>query len=62
MQISSLGDHARKVKEDNVNRIRQFFVNNPDATQKDCEKILELSYSTILRHVKTLRKEKIDKD
>ena len=57
MKISEVGDYARKIKKKNYDNVKVFFKENPDASIKDCERFLKLSYVTVHNHVKKLREE-----
>ncbi|MCP4354565.1 MAG: hypothetical protein GY793_02805 [Proteobacteria bacterium] len=52
------GKHMFKVEADNFNRVKQYYKDNPDALQKDCEKDLELSPVTVRKHLRRIIDEK----
>jgi len=51
------GEHKRKEGIKNREKIREFFMRHPDATQVACQCALGLSQKTVLTHVKALRAE-----
>lgn len=53
--IKKSGINKRKEGEFNKEQIIHFFENNPNATQVDCAKYLNLTRETVCRHIKKLK-------
>ena len=50
----NIGDGKRAIGNANRKRVIEFFQNNPGASKADCARGLNLSYTTVLRHVKAI--------
>ena len=51
------GGHSKLKGIKNLNRVREFFKKNPQALYLDCCEELKLSMVTVIKHMKTVRKE-----
>ncbi len=51
------GEHWVKVRADNLQKVKDFFIKNPGSTQKECAEAVGLSPSSIATMVKILTKE-----
>lgn len=54
------GEHMLKLKAENLEKVRRWTEDNPGGTMTECMKALNLSYNCIVRHLKTIDKEKQD--
>lgn len=50
------GRHMVKLSKKNLEKVRDFFKENPDAMMKDCEEATGLSPLTVRNHVKAIKK------
>jgi DNA-binding MarR family transcriptional regulator len=53
--IKKTGKHKHREFKKNQLSIIDFFIKNPEATQKDCADYLKISAQTVHNHLKKLR-------
>ncbi len=46
--------HNKKVARQNLEKVREYFKNNPDAMMKDAAQDLEMTQKTVRVHLKTI--------
>jgi len=51
------GENSKKIREENLERVKDFFRDNPRATQKQCADHLGLSGLTVRRRMREIAEE-----
>ena len=51
------GAYGARKKEMNIKKIKYFIKNNPSATKKDLKDSTGLSWTTVLKHLKSISEE-----
>ena len=49
------GSGQRRIGDNNRERVRKWFLSNPDMTVSDCAKALGLTWPTVKRHVVSIQ-------
>lgn len=54
------GENMRSLRDSNRELIVNWFIDNPDSTQKECAEGLGLSLVTVWNHLKAIREEPVE--
>ena len=50
------GKHNKRIHEQNIQKVKEWFLNNPEGFQKDCARDLSLSTFTVNRIVQKINR------